>query len=366
MLDPDLHRALLVQLQADWAAHSAALFSGLMRPPVIEIVDQDDILGLWQPDRRTISLPWGLVLDQPWVVVAEVLKHEMAHQFCDEILGASAEAPHGPTFQRVCAQRGIDPRHAGLPTVGPGAAAGDTGESQRVFRRIRRLLALAESPEQHEAEAAMAAARRLLLAHNLELERVRAPRRFAVRQVGPCQARHPAHHKVLAGILAGHFFVSAIWVHAYRPRDGQPARVLELSGTPENLDIAAYAWDFLVRTGERLWAAHKAREGIASDRPRRRFLAGVMVGFLEKLDAEAAASATAGLVWTGDPLLQDWLARRHPDQRTVRPAEMVADASWDSGRRVGREIVLHRGITTETQAAGAPVPRLASPPTEAP
>jgi hypothetical protein len=359
VLDDHLTKALLGRLREDWSAHNAALFGGLMRPPVLGLSAGTDTWAHWRADRRGMELAWRLVLDQPWLVVQEVLKHEMAHQFCDEVLGITGEGPHGPGFRRVCAQRGIDPAHAGLPAEDAGAAAPEV----RILRKVRRLLALAESPEPHEAQAATAAAQRLLLEHNLELARAQAPRRFGVRQLGPIRQRHPVHRKVLAGILAAHFFVEAMWVHGWRVETGQPGRVLEICGTPENLDVAAYVWDVLLRTAESLWRSHRAAAGLSSDRHRRRFLSGVMVGYLEKLDAEAARHAGTGLVWSGDPLLQDWLARRHPAStwRTARAAELVADHSWSQGRAQGRELTLHKGVAEHTHGATGPVRSLPGP-----
>ena len=65
-------------------------------------------------------------------------------------------------FRRVCAARGIDARAAGTP-------APAEVEEPKVVRRIRKLLALAESPEPAEARSAAKQAYRLMLAHNLDV-----------------------------------------------------------------------------------------------------------------------------------------------------------------------------------------------------
>ena len=58
-----------------------------------------------------------LVTEHPWTVVLEVLRHEMAHQYVDEVLGVHDETAHGPTFQAVCEARAIDGRAAGVLEV---------------------------------------------------------------------------------------------------------------------------------------------------------------------------------------------------------------------------------------------------------
>jgi hypothetical protein len=70
-------------------------------------------LGQWSRARRTLELSRTLVLVRPWLEVLGVLEHEMAHQYVDEVLREHGEPPHGPTFQRVCADRAIDARAAG-------------------------------------------------------------------------------------------------------------------------------------------------------------------------------------------------------------------------------------------------------------
>src|SRR5207247_2344668 len=103
-----------------------------------------------------------LLFEHPWGALVEVLMHEMAHQYVDEILAARDVQAHGLLFQRVCREFHIDGRARGVPEV---AAA---GAREAILDKISKLLALATSPNPHEAESAMNAARRLMLKHNLE------------------------------------------------------------------------------------------------------------------------------------------------------------------------------------------------------
>ena len=92
----------------------------------------------------------------------------MAHQYVHEVLGKVDESAHGPAFRELCARLGIDAGAAGVPAAGAPSA-----DDARVLERIARLLALAESANVHEAQAAMNAAQRLMLKHNLEQPRRR-------------------------------------------------------------------------------------------------------------------------------------------------------------------------------------------------
>ena len=184
--------AALVRELADTYRHVAgAIFKGALRPPAIELVDARSRLGRFVADTRTIEISRPLVLESPWGVVVEVLKHEMAHQYVWEVLGEEDEAPHGPRFRAVCARLGID----GAPTGRPAPTAPHDPERERVAEKIARLLALAESPNAHEAEAAMAAAQRLLLTHNIELVRTRAARGYGWRHLGTPSGRTQEHER---------------------------------------------------------------------------------------------------------------------------------------------------------------------------
>jgi hypothetical protein len=291
------------------------------------------------------------VLEQPWGVVREVCKHEMAHQFVDEVLGVRDQSAHGPAFENLCRQHGFDAAATGLPELAEGTAG--LGGGSPILRRISRLLALADSPNAHEAEAAMRAAQRLMLKHNIDVAGAAAREGFTFRQVGTPSGRVSGAEHVLAGILARHFFVEAIWVPSYLPREGRQGRVLELCGTASNLDVAAYVHGFLLETGERLWRHHRAQRELDGNRERRRFLLGMMMGFDDKLGAAAAENRREGLIWVGDPALSNYLGRRYP-RRTGGPGIGVrATESYEDGRRAGRTIVLTKPMTPGSPPTGS-------------
>jgi len=245
---------------------------------------------------------------------------------------------HGPAFARVCREHGIDARAAGLPAGGP------AGGPHPVLRRITRLLALAESPNLHEAEAAMNEARRLMLLHNVDASATASTEGYGYRHVGPVKARTEISERILAGILGRHFFVSVIWIPSYLAEAGRRGHVLELCGTPANLEVAEYVYSFLSETAQRLWREHKSARGIRSDQDRRRFCAGVMAGFDEKLRAGERVSQSQGLVRHADAQREAYLRRRYP-RRTTRSASAISrTAAYEQGRAAGGRVELHRPV----------------------
>ena len=225
-----------------------------------------------------------------------------------------------------------------------------------MVERIARLLALAESPNQHEAEAAMAAAQRLMLKHNLDVARASSTRDFAHAHVGKPSGRVAEHERIVAMILGKHFFVEAIWIPVYRPLEGKRGSVLEICGTRGNLAIAEYVHAFLLTTAERLWGEHRRARGIRTNRERRTYLAGVMVGFADKLARQEDRSRSEGLVWVKDGDLARYFRRRHPHVRHVRHAGQRRTNAWADGRAAGRTIVLHKPVQGAATSGGRLLP----------
>lgn len=337
-LGPSQERALLRELLNTWHAENAGRFRGALRPPTIRLGDADARLGLWDARRREMTFARALFA-RGWGAVVEVLRHEMAHQYAHEVLKATDESAHGRAFRETCARFGIDERASGE------LRPSDTED--RVLRRVTKLLALAESPNLHEAQAAMNAAQALLLRH--QLDHVGARHDLGWRHLGPPRPRLYEADRVLAAILGAHFFVECIWVDVYLPEQARRARLLEVCGTTENLEFAGYVHDFLRGTVERLW--QERGRGLRGGKGG--FAAGVLRGFWDRLQEQKQVHAQTGLVWVGDPAVRTYLRRRYPSVRTLSGTGPRRTDAFEEGRAAGRAIVLHKPVTGAGTGGGA-------------
>jgi SprT-like family protein/uncharacterized protein DUF2786 len=344
ILSAELEASLTRELARVWRDLNHNFFKGSMKTPILRLIPTRDVLGRWDRRLRTIELARPFVLEASWGSVIEVLKHEMAHQYAHEVLGALDESAHGPAFRQVCERLGIDAAASG--PVPPQAPSERDQRRARLVKRVTDLLALARSSNRHEAENAAAVAQRLMLKHNIELGNDAERARFGFRHLGEPKGRVQESEHILAALLAEHFFVEAIWVPAYRPHDGKRGSVLEICGTADNLELAGYVHAFLLGTAERLWLEHKREHRIASNRDRRTYLAGVMEGFRDRLATEKKRSQKEGLVWVKDADLQRYQRVRHPYVRSVRLMGHGMSEARVHGRAAGRNIVLHRGVTS--------------------
>jgi hypothetical protein len=334
----ELEQAALRAIRKTYEVLSGSLFRFQLRAPAFELVDSTERLGRWVPASRTLELSRVLLLEHGWGVLEEVLKHEMAHQYVHEVLRVHDQTAHGPLFRRVCEERGIDARATGLP------AASGRAEHSPVLDRIAKLLALAESPNEHEAQAAMSAAQRLMLKHNIEAAASGTLSSYCFRHLGKATGRISEHERRLALILDDFFFVQVIWVPVWRPLEGRRGSVLEVCGTRDNVELAAYVYDFLMYTADALYRADRKQRSDRTHQARRKFLAGVMAGFHQRLEQERKRSTSEGLVWVGDAELGGYFRRRHPHVRWARHAVSTGGEAYARGQTAGRSIVLHRGV----------------------
>ena len=337
-LSVELEMALVRELQRSYADINSTHFGRKLKPAPVVLSEARSRLGRWLADVRAIEIGRPFALSHPWGVVLEVLKHEMAHQYVSEVLKKTDETAHGPAFRDVCARLGIDAAAAGLPVTRDKA-----DDEVRILDRIARLLALAESRNVHEAQAAMSAAQRLMLKYNLATV-AGSVRAYGFRHLGAPSGKVSESERILGNILDQHFFVDVIWVPIYRPLEQKRGSVLEVCGSHANLEMAAYVHAFLTHTADHLWLAHKREHNIRINRDRRTFLAGVMAGFLEKLNGQRRISQAEGLVWVGDSDLSAYYRKRHPRIAHVRHRGSARNEAHHHGREAGRRIVLHRPV----------------------
>jgi len=345
ILTAQLEAELMRELARCYARTNWMHFGERLKKPVLVLSDVMHRLGGWVRTTRTLELQRHLVLTRPWPEVMAVLEHEMAHQYVDEVLQIRDETAHGETFREVCEKRGIDSRANGAPVVR------DEPGTEKTLERIRKLLALAGSSNQHEAEAAMKKAHELMLRHNIE--QLPITHGFEVRHLGEPRARRSSVESDIVGLLSELFFVEVISVPVYLPLTATHGRVYEIAGTLANVEMASHVYAFLLATAERLWNENRADVRVRSGRDRLSYQSGVIRGFREKLLHERVELRGVGLVWAGDKRLEAFYRKRNPRIVTTRRSLRVGGAHL-AGREAGRNVVLHKPVTTGQSGGGGP------------
>jgi len=322
-----------------------SLFKGALRRPVLSVSSSTAHLGCWTRAYRRLELSRALLLNHHWGSVREVLKHEMAHQYVQESLQVE-ETAHGPVFQRVCRERGIDASAVGVPEGE--SRVGNVGSGAKIIERIAKLLSLAQSANEHEAQAAARVAQKLMLQYNLQVDAdALRGKAYTYKHVGPALSRVYEAHRILALILEEHFFVDVIWIPVWQVREGKRGSIMELCGTHENLQIASYVHAFLCTTATQLWNERRRKLGVRGQGRRLSYWAGVMTGFREQLAEQKRECSAQGLVWRGDACLSKYLRTRYPHVRRSGSRGQARDEAFAHGRQAGRKIILRRGLNQQ-------------------
>lgn len=347
VLTPEREAAVLFELKFRWDFCNRTWFERRLQPPILEFSESRSD---WSRAERTIYVSRSMLLRVTFQLPMEHLLLAEIDQYVDEGLGLTEEPARGAAVRthrkRLREYLWLVQGRVELATL-------RSPEEQRILTRIERLLALAGSQNQHEAEVAMEEAQRLMLKYNLkEPTAAEAESRYGVRRVGPPLRRRTEAHETLASLLEQYFFVQYLWVSARDPftdppfDDGYGRTVeLELCGTPINLELAAYVYEYLWRVAEHQWAEYRAQEGEGARHEREAFLAGLMSGFRNKLREQRGVAAQEGLVWQGDKALDAFFKERHP-YLTYGSARSGASygSARDAGFSKGRSININRPV----------------------
>ena len=114
VIDREIKNAWIRQLKQDWRNANYCYFKNKMNLPTISLLHSKKILGKWVGGmKRDLSISGFFIARYPWQYVQEVLYHEMAHQYVEEILGITQDLPHGKAFRKICYENAFDHRATG-------------------------------------------------------------------------------------------------------------------------------------------------------------------------------------------------------------------------------------------------------------
>ena len=354
-----LERCILYGLGCEWEWALWVLdkpYKDSMRRPMFSLRNVTSKLGYWSSEQREICLSRQLVFNHPWDAVVEVLRHEIAHQFADEVLGAYGEPPHGPTFRRACYLLRANPKASGAYEPLHNRMLRKSSSSEdKIMSRTRKLMALAQSQNQYEAEAAMAKAHQLIAKYNIELIGDSEHRDFVSVFVGKPVLRHFREEYRLGSLLSDFYFVFGIWVPAYVIERGKMGSVLEISGTIQNVRIAHYVHDYVQQFIDSQWKEYNKDKGLNRYR-KTDFAIGIIEGFRSKLESQRSMTNVGGrraLVKVEDALLKEYVEYKYPrmagrGMKALRQDHKVLN----DGMKSGKKLVISKGIAERGTSRG--------------
>lgn len=237
-------------------------------------------------------------------------------------------------------------------------------EQQKVLDKIKKLLALATSPNEHEARLAAARANELLIRYNLSHQDVERHDSDYQSYEIPTSRRvyRCIEEKWVGPILESHFFVV---IYSERHwglhnngticKDGGSAYTsMNLVGTRVNVEIAIYVRDFLITKFRDLWRQFQEDhdgEVCSEEKYRQEYYRGLSDGLDKKLSAtRVRVQEETGLVLVRDSVLH----------RVVKQMKLVKvrgltgsrdDDVYDVGVDHGEQIEINKGVENKHQGA---------------
>jgi hypothetical protein len=382
-IEADLLKSLVLGLRWEYSralrkAPEAILRRVSTRPNIM--LSDIGKLGIAHPETWTIQLKSTFATTHRFDAVRDVFLHEVAHLWASVYPEGKRETSHGPIFRTLCELLGADPHatNKNSPLFSPECKNLDdsTDPQDQLRAKVHKLLALAKSPYPEEARSAASKASELITRYNLTLIEEDRERTFTSRFMCDPAKRHPRHIIVVSNILQRFFFVEIVWVPTWVVSKKCAGNVAEMSGQPHDIEFASYVFDFIQRTVLSQWDQARKQHRF-SGREFRQFALGVANGFYSKLEddrralseriqaernfAEAAVHSKRGYVCTDlvnvtDPKLSDYVKRRYGKMRSIGRPSWVRKSSYYVGKKVGENMVLHRGIEAAPTASGLMLP----------
>ena len=326
-----------------------------LKTPNFEISPEiNNTLGEWNPERRLIRIALKLFYTQPFSVIEETLRHEVAHQIVTEIFHEDKPGvSHGEAFSKACALLGIDDER----TLNENEWL-TSSNLDPVVEKIRKIVdkAHCEAASEKEAEIFLQKAQELMVKYNLKQCQLEAKERiFVTRPVSKLYKKMPNYLFALTRLLNDHYFVKSIksYVSVTSPETFEEGMkyeyYMELFGEPSNVEIAGYIFNVILHQSDNLWEKFK-KERKRLKRPIRgmytkgSYIRGVIAGYEDKLNTQKEYLASKNteyhaLIHVEDPLLKEMYQQEYPRIRRTS-SKHRKDSGFDHGFQEGQNLTI--------------------------
>lgn len=217
--------------------------------------------------------------------------------------------------------------------------------NEKIALRVKKLLALATSSNEHESKIAMAKAMELCTTHNLSIQYVESvgeketeDDKFVRHDVEV--GRVPYEYKLVAPIIRDFFYVNPVLLNG---------KTFAFIGRESNVEIGMYVFEFLATKFLSLWleyrtAMKKAGRNVSGGM-KIEFMNGLQVGFMRKLRDSRAEFKQEQALTIIDEKLKAAVENEIGGVKLLGVSKFAGFAeARRSGEAKGREIQLNHGV----------------------
>ena len=209
----------------------------------------------------------------------------------------------------------------------------------KIIEKIQKLMSLADSPNKHEAESAMAKAQELMTKHNIEMQSIENYDSEYVKEQTEGYSRATVESKYINNLLSEFFFVRLV------SSRGRGQTFLNIIGEKNNVKTALHMRVYLTNVFKSLWKEYK-KENNAPNGSKQSFYMGIMSGFTEVMNEKRAATCESmDMVLVNDPKVDDKVSELFPRLRKASTSRVNLNDSQaiSAGHSQGRSLNVNSG-----------------------
>lgn len=296
-------------------------------------------LGYFEHSSYRIGLNKTLMFQNDDELLMDTLRHELAHYYCFIKFGSLID-DHGIEFREVCKNFGFS------ESISKATLKLDHSfhEQSKVFEKIKKLLELASSDHQYEAELATIKANQLILKHNIKIYNENDDLEYFVKVIYKTK-RRDAMSSLLYEILEL-FMVRPVLNYTSNGIE------LEITGSKENIEIAHYISDFLLQEIPRLWKlAQKADLKLKGIRAKNSYYRGVCKGLKAKLLLGRSEISDSKALVLIEKSLTDATKHIYRGLSTSTSCAQTDSHSIQKGQKDGSSISIRSGIDQSSSSS---------------
>lgn len=315
-------------------------------PINIVIYNNKTMLGYFDPNFYEIGFHECLMHSSK-LQLHNVIRHELAH-YISFITHGEGIASHGSEFRAFCEQMGWGEEVYKATTCLDGGQNIAGLEESSVFRKVKKLMALATSSNQNEAELAMIKSQELLLKHNMESKYIASEdgdKIFLKRILK--QKKEDAKMRSIAKILET-FFVSTVY------HRGGDFTYLEILGEAVNVEIAEYVADVLADELDKLWIQAQRSSQLKGLIAKNSFFLGLAKGYCNKIQSlkrDYGADEHNALMVIEKKLI-DAKAMAYQRLSSKTSSSRYCGTASALGEKIGRQLNINPAVSRSSGVAG--------------
>lgn len=302
----------------------------------VQLFDSSSKWGEYDHLAHTISISRSLVNKFSWAHVLGVLKHEMAHQWVYENYPGSSVLAHGKEFQEACEKLKLHSQYRSTKVELTSENSDFSIEevANPLIEKVKKLMSLASSSNEHEASLAATKVRELYLKYNLEQADLGHKSDVSHILISTGKNRLSLIEKKIIAMLVEFYFVQVIVVHEFDAKTLEHYQALEVIGLKENTLMAEYVFHFLLR-------ACKSYAGTSVK-------LGLLDGFAQKLKGQVVnhLPQEKALMIRAEAELEDYVRDYFPRLRSLRSSSrQISSSDYNHGVSQGQKLTLNKPIS---------------------